>query len=82
MLSDWYLHRYDFDTKQQLINAVEQVTLEDAKQFYKDTVLNEDSARISVQLRGEKFQDASFADLPNQQVIEDLAEFHQEMPKQ
>jgi len=58
------------------------VTLEDAKQFYKDTVLNEDSARISVQLRGEKFQDASFADLPNQQVIEDLAEFHQEMPKQ
>ncbi|OIN03317.1 peptidase M16 [Idiomarina sp. MD25a] len=82
VLSDWYLHRYDFDTKQQLINAVEQVTLEDAKQFYKDTVLNEDSARISVQLRGEKFQDASFADLPNQQVIEDLAEFHQEMPKQ
>ena len=82
VISDWYLDRYDFDTKQQLIDAVEQVTLDDAKQFYQDTMLNDNSARISVQLRGEKFLDADFADLPDQLVIDDLAKFHQQMPKQ
>jgi protease-3 len=35
-----------------------------------------------VQLRGTKFADEPYADLPNQTVISDLAEFQQEMKKQ
>ena len=71
-----------FDSKEQLIKAVEGVTLENAKAFYQETLLNPDAARISVQLRGTKFADEPYADLPNQTVISDLAEFQQEMKKQ
>lgn len=81
-LADLSLQRFEFDSKEQLIDAVEGVTLEDAKAFYQQTMLNPDAARISVQLRGNKFADQPYADLPNQKVISDLAEFQQEMKKQ
>ncbi|WP_300319813.1 insulinase family protein [Idiomarina sp.] len=82
ILSDLALERYDFNSKEQLINAVENTSLADAKAFYQDTLLNPDAARISVQLRGTKFADEPYADLPNQTVVEDLAEFHQTMETQ
>lgn len=82
LLADLNLQRFEFDSKEQLIEAVEGVTLEDAKSFYQQTLLNPDAARISVQLRGSKFADQPYADLPNQKVISDLAEFQQEMKKQ
>lgn len=82
ILSDLALGRYDFDSKEQLIKAVESTTLADAKAFYKDTLMNPDAARISVQLRGTKFADEPYADLSNQTVVEDLAEFHQTMETQ
>ncbi|MCK7459711.1 insulinase family protein [Idiomarina aminovorans] len=82
LLADLSLQRFEFDSKEQLIEAVEGVTLEDAKAFYQETLLNPDAARISVQLRGTKFADKPYADLPNQKVISDLAEFQQEMKKQ
>ena len=82
LLSDWSMQRFDFNSKQQLIDAVEALTLDDAKAFYQATLLDPNAARISVQLRGEKFADQPFADLPNMEVIEQLSEFHAEMPKQ
>jgi len=45
-------------------------------------LLNPEAARISVQLRGEKFAEQPFADIPNMTVIESLSDFHQTMPKQ
>lgn len=82
ILTDWALQRFDFDSKQKLIDAVEAVTLDEVKAFYQATLLNDDAARISVQLRGEKFADQPFAELPNMTVIERLSEFHKTMPKQ
>ena len=81
-LADLSLQRFEFDSKEQLIDAVENVSLADAKAFYQQTMLNPDAARISVQLRGTKFAEQPYAELPNQKVISDLAEFHQEMEKQ
>ena len=81
-LADLSLQRFEFDSKEQLIDAVENVSLEDAKTFYQQTMLNPDAARISVQLRGTKFAEQPYAELPNQKIISDLAEFHQEMEKQ
>ncbi|MBL4855333.1 MAG: peptidase M16, partial [Idiomarina sp.] len=81
-LADLSLQRFEFDSKEQLIDAVENVSIEDAKAFYQQTMLNPDAARISVQLRGTKFAEQPYAELPNQKVISDLAEFHQEMEKQ
>lgn len=82
LVSDWYRERFDFDTKQKLIAAVEVVTLDDVKAFYQQTLLNPQAARISVQMRGTSFRDQPFATLPNQRVITDLAEFQRAMPKQ
>lgn len=82
LVSDWYRERFEFDTKAKLIAAVEQVTLEDVKAFYQQTLLNPQAARISVQMRGTSFREQPFASLPNQQLVTDLAEFQQKMPKQ
>lgn len=82
LLADLSLQRFEFNSKEKLIQAVEGTTLKDAKDFYQETLLNPDAARISVQLRGTKFADEPYADLPNQTVISDLAEFHQDMETQ
>ncbi len=81
-ISDWYQEKYQYDSKQKLIAAVEQVTLEDVKAFYHQTVMNPESARLSVQLRGTSFKDKPFATMAGQQVITDLATFQRTMAKQ
>ncbi|WNO59956.1 insulinase family protein [Rheinheimera sp. MMS21-TC3] len=81
-LTDWYQEKFDFDSKQKLITAVEQLSLADVKDFYQQTMLNPDAARISVQMRGTKFQQQPFANLPKQTLVTDIAEFQRTMPKQ
>ena len=82
LLADWYRERFSFDSKQQLIAAVEQVTLADVKAFYRETMLNDKAPRISVQMRGTKFRDQPFADLKGQIKVDDVAAFHRQMQKQ
>ncbi len=82
LISDWYREKFSFDSKQQLIAAVEQVSLADVKAFYRETMLNDKAARISVQMRGSKFRDQPFADLPGQIKVSDVAAFHKQMQKQ
>ena len=72
LISDWYRENFDFDSKDKLIAEVEKVTLADIKDYYKQTMLNPDAARINVQLRGSKFADKPFADLPKQTLVTDL----------
>jgi protease-3 len=81
-VSDWTRERYDFDTRARLIAAVEAVTLEEARAYYRDTMLAEDSGRILIQLKGTKFADAPFATLPDAVVVEDVDAFHRQMPIQ
>ncbi|MGI5308161.1 insulinase family protein [Rheinheimera sp. WS51] len=82
LLRDWYQEKFDFDSKQKLIAAVKQVTLADVTAFYQQTMLNPDAARVSVQIRGTKFKQKPFADLPNQTLVLDLAEYQRMMAKQ
>lgn len=82
LITDWYRERFSFDSKQQLIAAVEQVTLADVKAFYRETMLNDNAARISVQMRGTKFKEQPFADLPGQIKVDDVAAFHRQMKRQ
>jgi len=82
LITDWYREKFSFDSKQQLIAAVEQVSLADVKAFYRETMLNANAPRISVQMRGTKFRDQPFADLPGQKKVTDIAVFHQQMKKQ
>lgn len=82
LITDWYREKFGFDSKQQLVEAVEQVTLEQVKAFYRETMLNDNAARISVQMRGTKFRDQPFADLSGQTKVTDVAAFHRQMKKQ
>jgi protease III len=82
LISDWYREKFSFDSKQQLIAAVEQVTLNDVKTFYRETMLNKNAPRISVQMRGTKFRDQPFANIPGQKKITDVAAFHRQMKMQ
>ena len=66
LINDWYRENFDFDSRQKLIAEVEKVTLADIKDYYQQTMLNPKAARLNVQLRGTKFSDSEFADLPNQ----------------
>lgn len=72
LIGDWYRENFDFNSKQKLISEVEKVTLADIKDYYKQTMLNPQAARLNVQLRGSKFADTPFADLPKQTLVTDL----------
>ena len=76
LLNDWYRENFNFDSKQQLINEVEKVTLSDIKDYYQQTMLNPNAARLNVQLRGTKFIESDFADLPNQTKITTLDAYY------
>ncbi|KAF7764527.1 hypothetical protein PCIT_b0551 [Pseudoalteromonas citrea] len=82
LIADWYRERYDYDSKDKLIRAVEQVSLQDVKSYYKQTMLNADAARINVQMRGEKFADQPFAELPNQTVVKSLSDLYKQVEMQ
>lgn len=73
-IADWYQEKFSFDTQDKLIAAVEKVTLDDIKDFYQQTMLNPTAARLNIQLRGTKFVDKAFADLPNQTLITDVSD--------
>lgn len=72
LISDWYRENFAFDSKDKLIAEVEKVTLADIKDYYQQTMLNPHAARLNVQLRGSKFADKPFADLPKQTLVTDL----------
>ena len=81
-ISDWNKERYAFDSKAKLIAAVQAVTLADIRDYYDDTVMVEDGARLLVQLRGRAFADQPFATLPNATIVESIEDFHATMPRQ
>ncbi|WP_105214239.1 insulinase family protein [Pseudoalteromonas sp. T1lg22] len=76
LMPDWYRERFEFDSRAKLLAAVEALTLKDMQDFYQQTMMNPEAARLNVQLRGTKFADKPFADLPKQTKIESVADFH------
>ncbi|TQV75208.1 peptidase M16 [Aliikangiella marina] len=82
IIADWYEEKWDFSTRAKLIAEVEKVTLEDLKTFYKETALNPEASRVSIQLRGSKFKDGSFANLKGEKEVKNLVELHKAMQYQ
>ncbi|MBE0371078.1 insulinase family protein [Pseudoalteromonas aurantia] len=79
LIADWYRERYDYDSMDKLINAVAQLSLSDIKSYYQQTMLNNTAPRINVQMRGKKFADEPFAQLPNQTVVHSLEELYKQI---
>jgi protease-3 len=73
-LSDWYQEKFDFDSRDKLIAAVEKVELSDIVSFYEQTMLNSEAARLNIQLRGTKFTDQAFANFDEQVIVSDVAQ--------
>jgi len=80
--SDWAIENYDFDSREELIAAVEAATLDDVRAFFDDTVFSEERSRLVIQLRGKRFSDEPFATLDGAVVVEDVDQFHRDMPVQ
>lgn len=79
IISDWYKNTLSFDSKAQLIKAAENVSKEDIQSYYKSTLLNEAAPRLNIQLRGYKFADEPFADMPNQKKISSMEALYQDV---
>ncbi|MCO7190520.1 MULTISPECIES: insulinase family protein [unclassified Pseudoalteromonas] len=76
ILIDWYRNNLTFDSRAKLIEATKQVTLADLKSYFAQSMLNEDSARLNIQIRGKKFADKPFATLPNEVKVNSMDEFY------
>ena len=81
-LSDWNRERYEFGSRQQMITAVEAVTIDDVRAHYRETVLAPKPSRILIQLRGERWSDSPFAMIEGETVIDSVEAFHESMPLQ
>lgn len=73
---DWLRNRLDFSDKQQLITAVEALTLAQLQQFYQQATLAENAAALQVVLQGQA-QPHSDETLVGFSLIDDVAAFHQ-----
>ena len=61
---------------------MESATLADVQTFYDATVFGETRSRIVIQLKGQRYADQGFGSLDGGVVIEDVDQFHEDMPKQ
>ena len=81
-LGDWNRERYDFGTRAEFIAAVEAVSLEDLREYYRETVLSDSPSRILIQVRGERWQADPFASIEGAIVVTSVEDFHATMPTQ
>ncbi|NOU50140.1 peptidase M16 [Pseudoalteromonas sp. JBTF-M23] len=77
LINDWYKENFNFDSKELLIAGLETLTLADVQNYYRQTMLNAKAARLNVQMRGQKFKDKPFAQLPNQMRLSSVKDFYQ-----
>ena len=61
---------------------MESATLADVQAFYDATVFSEARSRIVIQLKGQRYADQGFGSLDGGVLIEDVDQFHKDMPKQ
>jgi protease-3 len=80
-LDDWRNQKWSFDSKQRLIAAIEEVTLEDVNKLYQRLQDGKDFGRVMIQMRGSNFADKDFAAPAGVIKVEDIDSFHQKMVK-
>ncbi|MEK9656685.1 MAG: insulinase family protein, partial [Halieaceae bacterium] len=81
-LTDWNREQYSFSSREQLIVAVQDVTLVSMRDYYQKTVLADNPSRILIQLRGQRWQDQPYAQIDGATLIENVEIFHETMPRQ
>ena len=75
--SDWRMQRLDFDSRSNLIAALEALDMDDVNAFYQALVSGKKFGRVVVQMRGTEFKTESFAKYESAELIDDVNDFHQ-----
>ncbi|GAC19913.1 insulinase family protein [Paraglaciecola arctica] len=76
---DWRDQKWNFDSKQRLIEAIEKITLDDVINFYHRIEGNKDFGQVLIQMRGTKFADKAFIEPKGAIKITDIDSFHQQL---
>lgn len=76
---DWRDQKWNFDSKERLIAAIEKVTLDDVINFYHRIEGNKDFGQVLIQMRGTKFADKAFIEPKGVIKITDIDSFHQQL---
>ncbi len=81
-LSDWNRERYEFGSRQQMIAAVNAVTIDDVRAYYRETVLAPKPEPDSDSAAWRAWSDSPFAMIEGATVIDSIEAFHESMPLQ
>jgi protease III len=76
-IGDWREQNYEFDTRAQLIDALNSVSLQDIIDFYNKLENGQAFGQLLVQMRGTQFSDKDFVTLEGAKTINNIDEFHQ-----
>ncbi|MGS2721942.1 insulinase family protein [Paraglaciecola aestuariivivens] len=75
--ADWLAHNTQFDSRKNLLQALEKTNLKDVVALYKKLLSGQHMPRIMLQLRGSQFQHQNFAQPAGAKEIKTLGQFHQ-----
>ena len=76
---DWRDQQWQFDSRDKLIAAIENVTLKDVLHLYHRIEGGKDFSRVLIQMRGTKFVDAAFIEHEGAIKVTDIDSFHQQL---
>ncbi|MFT2090450.1 insulinase family protein [Paraglaciecola sp. 2405UD69-4] len=80
-IEDWEYENWTFGSKQELINELEKVTLDDVIKIYNRLQTGNEFGRLLVQMRGSNFIDKGFIELKGAQKVMDIDDFHQSLSR-
>jgi protease-3 len=78
-IGDWRDQKWNFDSKERLIAAIEKVTLDDVINFYDRIEGGKNFGQVLIQMRGTKFADKAFIEPKDAIKITDIDSFHQQL---
>lgn len=81
-MGDWHEQNYAFNSRQQLIEAIQNVTKKDVLALYNRMQDGRSFGQVMVQMRGTEFAKEAFAKAKDEIQIKDIDLFHQKMLKQ
>ncbi|MDP5029511.1 insulinase family protein [Paraglaciecola sp.] len=75
-IGDWREQNYAYNSRAQLISALEKVTLKDVINFYNRLEEGDGFGQLLVQMRGTQFTDKDFVSIKGAETIINIDEFH------
>ncbi|PKG96071.1 insulinase family protein [Paraglaciecola sp. MB-3u-78] len=78
-IGDWRDQKWQFDSRDRLIAAIEKVTLDDVINLYNRIEGGKDFGQVLIQMRGTKFADQAFIEPEGAIKVTDIDSFHQQL---